>query len=711
MRFSKILLICLTALGLVALVACGGSGTSAPAASTATTPAPVTGGGFALAGAAVKGPYLSGDVDIYSVATNGSRALIQSFPGAVGTNGNFNITLSQAPTGIIEVVVNNGSYVDEVTGLTVTNVPPMRTLLDTASAEFNNTIVNGRAAVTPLTTFASRIATAPGTTVDAYAVANSRQMIEQQFGLQRSINTTIPIVSNPSATADPYAVQAGLVVAAIAQIAQSMGAANANTLMVALDDDIEDGVFDGISQGVAVTFNGGTLPANTGTIIYMQSLQTIGTSATFSGYPSASALLATINQAIFSGPATPGFVQNQLSLSASGSVINVMDSSGTEKLVVATGTALSFFDITIDIYGNHILGAARTVTVQDGADGVTGIPTTGQVMAFGYGAGTSGSATVTFVDAYTESIVSTLDTYVTASVNFSGATASISGAVFDGVNGVWLSTADGMLHINLSSMAIDKRYYAVSTLPAASTASPVYFAENFGFDARNQKMFIPFYRGSTPSFPGIQVVDLMQFDAYAANTGVYNMESAFFTSLNGMGAVPDGGAIDFYSQSAISFDEWTSIGTIYDLSSIAIDSYGNFTLPTSGYSQVDFTTGSNLPGNLTGGVIESISHSVLMIHAFGTQTAVGKLDPVLPQLSDWVTWDMRSINSAWMMNSQDPHGVVVTTMANGKVIGLMSDSSRAQVAIVDIDALMAAPRAMPHQLDLTQLPANAIRFY
>jgi hypothetical protein len=237
----------------VALVACGGGGGGGGGGST---PPPTQ--NKTVAGNAVKGTVSGGTIKFYVVKSDGTK---DTSLGSATTdaNGNFKVSFATAPTYPILAEATGGSYVDEVTGATIT-LAPSDSLTALLCAETT------QASITPLTHMAAtraRALAATGTPI-ATACTSSNIGTAQQFMIGDIIKTLAISANNPTqvltATTEQRAY--GIVMAGIVQEAQTLGV-RAFDLVNALATDMTDGIMDGKNGSNSITIpkiSGGTIP-------------------------------------------------------------------------------------------------------------------------------------------------------------------------------------------------------------------------------------------------------------------------------------------------------------------------------------------------------------------------------------------------------------------------------------------------------------------
>lgn len=202
-----------------------------------------------MSGSAVKGLVTNGKVEVYQVTEVGQRGDMLAST-TTNASGEFDITVSHK--GVVEVVVKEGTYVDEASGEKVE--------LGTEN-ELSAMVKAGSAsdvAVSALTTIASARAKANADQGLETAIANANSEVAAEFGLSNvDISSIIPADMSKSSSkeADQKQKQYGSVQAGMSQYAKSHGmhAADVLTMVKAMAEDYQDGKFDGHSAEGALT--------------------------------------------------------------------------------------------------------------------------------------------------------------------------------------------------------------------------------------------------------------------------------------------------------------------------------------------------------------------------------------------------------------------------------------------------------------------------
>jgi hypothetical protein len=253
----------------------GGDDTSNSTTTTTLPPGPQPPNpseSFSIMGSVVKGPVDKGLVKVWTIAPDGKRGASPIGEVLTDTNGNFSLSVGNA-TGLMELNLNSGNFVDEVTGdpLDLAGRNPLRSCLDQLSpGGAINTV-----AITPYTTLGCILADfkiLDGNPASSAIASANQEMSSQHIqvsGLDLSnlnITNILPNVSlsNPIDFTDP-STQYGLIILGLSQQAFDIDAANPGfsnftvlDLLEALELDITDGTFDGKVHGSPIELVSGS---------------------------------------------------------------------------------------------------------------------------------------------------------------------------------------------------------------------------------------------------------------------------------------------------------------------------------------------------------------------------------------------------------------------------------------------------------------------
>ena len=170
-----------------------------------------------VSGLASKGPFVSGTVNVYDVSGGiEAKQLIDN--GAINSDGRYGITIAARSTPVMIEVTAGSFYIDEAKVALTRNdkrtelLTPLRAILPAVSASTS-------ISVTPFTELAVRKAEMAGS-LSASVVNDANALIAQLYGLP-NILTTTPVDASAEITSnDTSAINYGLALAAVSQLAQ-----------------------------------------------------------------------------------------------------------------------------------------------------------------------------------------------------------------------------------------------------------------------------------------------------------------------------------------------------------------------------------------------------------------------------------------------------------------------------------------------------------
>lgn len=224
----------------------GGSSSSAPTSSKT------------IAGNAVKGTVSGGTIKFYTLKSDGTKDTLLG-SATTDTTGNYKVLLTITPTYPILVEATGGSFIDEVTGTTVS-----LEVSDSLTAMLCSE--TSQATITPLTHMAAtRARTLAATGLSLVSACTSSNIgTSQQFMIGDIVKTLAVSANNTSqvSTATREQRAYGLVMAGMVQEAQAIGV-RAFDLVNALATDMTDGIMDGKNGSNSITIPkilGGSLP-------------------------------------------------------------------------------------------------------------------------------------------------------------------------------------------------------------------------------------------------------------------------------------------------------------------------------------------------------------------------------------------------------------------------------------------------------------------
>lgn len=240
------------------LAACGGGGSG----SSGTPPPPTQG---TISGTAVKGPVSGGTVTAYAI-TNGTMGA-QIGSATTDSSGNFTISIGTY-TGPVMLQMTGGSYTDEATGTTMSMLSgdAITAVMQTVAAGSTTTGIQ----MTPLTAMAQTMAAHMTGGMSDANIATANTDVGTYFMVNDILHTMPmnPLVSG-SGSGSQDAINYGMAIAAMCELAQSVGMSSSSAMVTAMMNDAADGTFDGKMFGSPVMMGGMGMgmgmPTNAGT--------------------------------------------------------------------------------------------------------------------------------------------------------------------------------------------------------------------------------------------------------------------------------------------------------------------------------------------------------------------------------------------------------------------------------------------------------------
>lgn len=245
----------------VLLTACGGGGGGS--GDTEEAQADLT----SISGNVVAGPVSGATVNLYSVsATTGVTGSVIDSANS-NNSGVYNISFRLGQTNSIFVnpillQAGGGSYVDEAT----TNIVPLGTELQAIINDFSYGN-NPNVVITPLTNMAVERAKIMLSPLIPANINAANEEVGAYFGGIDILHTIPinPLIADSSDGASQDAIDYGLILAGLSQLADTLGLTNPMDLVLALSSDFSDGNFNGMSDTGPVQLNGSAMDPTTGT--------------------------------------------------------------------------------------------------------------------------------------------------------------------------------------------------------------------------------------------------------------------------------------------------------------------------------------------------------------------------------------------------------------------------------------------------------------
>lgn len=286
----------------------------------------------AVSGVASKNLISGGTVKIYSVDAAGTVGSTPIGQGTTGTDGSYNITITQT-SGPIVVVVTGGTYQDEATGQT-------KNLVDQAPAGLRAALPNASSsvstAVTPLTEIA--VQRAQATQLNATSINAANQVVSTIFGIN-SVTTTLPLssASIPATGATTDAEKYALALVAISRMCNSSGKIVATLLTQDFVQQI-DGAGN-LSAATQTSFNNAkTIPVTTLSASKASALATGSDTISLTASFSPTVLSGSVTFSISSGTATFENGQTTITGTISNNAATAIIKSSTVSSVSITAT-------------------------------------------------------------------------------------------------------------------------------------------------------------------------------------------------------------------------------------------------------------------------------------------------------------------------------------------------------------------------------------
>ncbi len=276
-------------------------------------------------------------------------------------------------------------------------------------------------------------------------------------------------------------------------------------------------------------------------------------------------------------------------------------------------------------------------------------------------------------------LVNTFDTGLTKMASFSGGSCIICGVLYDSIDDrMLLATADGYaLFDHKGSGKIVRNI-------------PTLVAENFGYNPLTNQIFSPRYgNGAAPS---IDLVDVAAGKVYSLSPAPATLDS------------PDHGAVDYTTNIGVTGEEFNAAMEAYlvDLGAAALGkpAAGQFQAPLA---TIPMTHTATCSWPITDIAVDSTSHVAFFSAEFcsgssGDAMGAAKMPTAAGGTLAFSDYVFSSIptppgQASWN-NPGDPHGIANFTVSSGsKHYGLLVDDAKTNVAVVDLDLLLAAKRS------------------
>jgi len=230
----------LLALSVMALTACGGGEDSG----VTNGDNGVADNSVAMSGSVVKGPVANATVMVYRLNNDGSRGSRVGGPFSTDSDGNWVGDLPANVTGMLEIVANGGSYVDEASG--------QRVSLGTQELTNLTRHSGGPIRNLPLTPYSHAIAQATREFAASSDVASEFERVRTQVSSSLGFDPLSVRVLNPkdlpadaTAAEKQYALMLGGISRLVEDNSSQLGGSDRFSASVAFAKDLLDGSMDG----------------------------------------------------------------------------------------------------------------------------------------------------------------------------------------------------------------------------------------------------------------------------------------------------------------------------------------------------------------------------------------------------------------------------------------------------------------------------------
>ncbi len=345
----------------------------------------------------------------------------------------------------------------------------------------------------------------------------------------------------------------------------------------------------------------------------------------------------------------------------------------------------SILVVDVGVAGKGVQGAPAQVTTID--LGTADVATTTNGTSTVILAASTQNRNIWFIDPSNDTLMKTiaLDAATAGTSGFSGGGGYVTGIAIDpGNSRAILSVWNGFQLVDLNARS----------LGATILAAP---AENFGFDATNQRIIAPFYDCGSSAAPdggapgtcndykladgtvinnGLNIIDLHD------NTVYTYLDPTAGTPAQPVGSEPDSAAADSSNGIIIVASEGDGLQNVIDLSKATFDKAKKTVVAPH----------KAVPGGLTGVAIEPTSHYAFFEEEHGQQiglvsaTAASSGAATKLLLGNMPALPARGGSGvgAWS-NIGDPHGIAVTTgLSDGRAVGFLVNEDFSWVARIDL---------------------------
>lgn len=376
--FLRLLARGLTVASIVALAACGGSG------STTVAGGGVIGGTGSIVGTGSKGPVGGATVIAYGVAGGSPGAQIGT--AMTDANGRFSLSIG-GYAGPVMLQLSGGSYTDEATGsaMGMAAGDVMTAMVPSVAAGSTTSGIQ----ITPLTSMAQTAVQHMSGGMNDANIATANRSVGAYFMVSDILHVAPmnPLVAGSGATGTQDAINYGMALAAMSQYAKSQGMTVSSAIVTAMMNDASDGMMDGkmgsssVMMGGMGTGMGMAMPVNAGTSGLASAMTAFaGSSQNRSGVtasmmqPLINQLATTTGQLFSAGTATAqgmvsGTVFNGTTKQATVRAFALTNGSAGAQLASGTTDGQGNFSLPVGNYSGPMMLQVMGATYTDEAMG------------------------------------------------------------------------------------------------------------------------------------------------------------------------------------------------------------------------------------------------------------------------------------------------------------------------------------------------------
>ena len=212
------------------------------------------GGQTTISGGAIKGPVAGATVRAFGIGADGAPG---AEIGSATTDGSGNFTMQVGSySGPLMLEMMGGSFSDEATGAHMGM--GANDVMTAAVPDMMAGAILTDIQITPLTSMAQRMAqNMPGGMTQA-TIMQSNAAMGDYFGVSDilTVHPMDPTVPGSGASADQHQRDYGMAIAAMSELASSMGMTTSSGMVTAMMNDASDGTMNGMMGGTGINMGG-----------------------------------------------------------------------------------------------------------------------------------------------------------------------------------------------------------------------------------------------------------------------------------------------------------------------------------------------------------------------------------------------------------------------------------------------------------------------